>query len=71
MPWHIMFTTDTKGAHNYIVRAVWIMAMTQKKTFHATVTTNEKGGTDGHILGQLLLHYVKTLYPDMPWIYIP
>jgi len=28
-------------------------------------TTNEKGGTDGRVLWQLLLYYVKTLYPDI------
>jgi hypothetical protein len=36
----------------------------QEKSFPASVTTNKKGGTDGPVLQQLLLHYVKTLYPN-------
>jgi hypothetical protein len=75
MPQHKMFTTDAKEALNYAVNAGWIIALPcvigkfghdQKKAFHATMTTNEKRGTDGHVLGQLLLHYVnvKTLHPD-------
>jgi hypothetical protein len=73
MPLHIMFSSDTKEAQNYAVNAAWIVALPhvtgkfghdQEKSFPASMTTKEKGGTDGHVLRQLLLHNVKTLYPD-------
>jgi len=74
MPLHIMFSSDAKEADNYAVNAAWIVSLPrvkgtfghqEEKVFPASVTTNEKGGTDGRVLRQLLLYYVKNLYPDV------
>jgi hypothetical protein len=76
MPLYVMFSSDAKVTQNYAVKAVRIFALPhvtskfvhdQEKSFPVSVTTNEKGGTDGRILWQLLLHYVKTLI-QMPHI---
>jgi hypothetical protein len=74
MPLHIMFSSDAKEAENYAVNAAWILSLPrvkgifwhkEEKVFPASVTTNEKGGTDGRVLWQLWLYYVKHLYPDV------
>jgi hypothetical protein len=73
MPMHIMFSSDTKEEANYAVNASLILDLPRKtgqfghdeqKTFPSIVTTNEKGGTDTRVLQQVLLHYIKVLYPD-------
>lgn len=73
MPLHIMFSSDASNEENYAVNAAWILALPRvtgifghdkEKSFPASVTTNEKGGTDGRVLRQLLMYYVNTLYPD-------
>jgi hypothetical protein len=74
MPLHIMFSSDAKEADNYAVNAAWIVSLPrfkgtfghqEEKVFPASVTTNEKGGSDGRVLQKLLHYYVKTLYPDV------
>jgi hypothetical protein len=59
MPLHIMFSSDAEEAQNYAVNAAWIVALPRvtgkfghdkEKSFPASVTTNEKGGTDGRVL---------------------
>ncbi len=68
MPLHIMFSSDAKQESNYAVNAAWILDLPhvlgqfghdKEKLFPASATTNEKGGTDGRVLKQVLLHYVK------------
>jgi hypothetical protein len=78
MPIHIMFSSDAKEESNYAVNAAWILVLPcvtaqfghdEEKTFAASVTTNEKGGTDGRVLKQVLNHYVTQLFPgsaDIP-----
>ena len=70
---HIMFSSDAKEESNYAVNAAWILDLPrvtaqfghdEEKTFAASVTTNEKGGTDGRVLKQVLNHYVTQLFPD-------
>jgi hypothetical protein len=70
MPIHIMFSSDAKEESNYAVYAAWILDLPaqfghdEEKTFAASVTTNEKGGSDGRVLKQVLNHYVTQLFPD-------
>ncbi len=73
MPLHIMFSSDAKQESNYAVNAAWILDLPcvlgqfghdEEKSFPASVTTNEKGGTDGRFLKQVLCHYINKLYPD-------
>jgi hypothetical protein len=57
MPLHIMFSSDAKDELNYAVYAAWIVSLPrvtgrfghdEEKSFTASLTTNENGGTDGH-----------------------
>lgn len=57
MPLHIMFSSDAKDELNYAVNAAWIVSLPrvtgrfghdEEKSFTASLTTNENGGTDGH-----------------------
>jgi hypothetical protein len=73
MPMHIMFSSDAKEEANFAVNASWIIDLPrvtgqfghdEPKTFPSSVMTNEKGGTDARVLQQVLLHYIKMLYPD-------
>ncbi len=66
-------TAQNKSKANFAVNASWIIDLPQvtgqfghdePKTFPSSVTTNEKGGTDARVLQQVLLHYIKMLYPD-------
>jgi hypothetical protein len=73
VPIHIMFINDAKEESNYAVNAAWILDLPhvtaqfrhdEEKTFAASVTTNEKGRTDGRVLKQVLNHYITQLFPD-------
>ena len=74
MPLHIMFSSEAKQESNYAVNAAWILNLPRvvgrfghdnDKSFPASVTTNEKGGTDGRVLQQVLQHYIAKLFPDV------
>ncbi len=73
MPMHIMVLSDAKEEANYAVNASWIVNLPhvtgrfghdEQKTFPLSVTMNGEGGMDARVLQQVLLHYIKVLYPD-------
>ena len=72
MPLHVMFSSKAEE-ENMAVKLSWIDGLPsvsgmfghdEVKTFPASVTVNEKGGTDARVLRQVLMHYVVTLFPD-------
>ena len=70
MPLHVMFSSKAEE-ENMAVKLSWIDGLPsvsgmfghdEVKTFPASVTVNEKGGTDARVLRQVLMHYVVTFF---------
>jgi hypothetical protein len=72
MPLHVMFSSKAEE-ENMAVKLSWVAGLPtvseqfghdEVQTFPASVTVNEKGGTDARVLRQVLMHYMVTLFPD-------
>lgn len=74
MPIHIVYSSDATDETRFSVNTDWLQGlpkvectfgMEKSQTLGATVSVNEKGGSDARVLKDVLIKYIERLYPDI------